>query len=179
MPKIYAVPYKFREDKDSGNHMVKHTGTPFEVRARTEYIQLNGAKLDKGGHPTGHIIGSKSLEVNQSDNPSSINTTLNESLNFSLKNQLAVLLTDAKALVVRLNSIKELRESQKKKTPISPDHLKDLVELNEELKSLIDSTKQAIELSNLELEKKKAQRSNTLKIYDDFAEIQDWLLDLK
>ena len=167
----FAIPYKFREDKENSNHSVK-LGESFPVRPRTEYIpiNLNGSKLDTGGHPHGSVLGAKTI-------PSSLITmeTGNEAHTGSLKAQLHTCVLGVKALLVRLNDVKDLRANRK--TPISLNHLEDLKTLNTEIKNLVDEVELATEAQKTEVETKAAIIKENTEIIEKTLELADWFTE--
>lgn len=161
---VYAQPYKIKEQEDGG-HKVKMDEDHYPVRMRHEFVampRLNGSRMDNGGHPR---LGSSVLAAKES----SIYTYNEFKPTCSLKTDFEMCLLQTRSLMERLNSIKELRESQDKKAPLSTDNLSNLKVLSKSIIELIDYTERATELA---VNKKNI---DIKKLFNDLEEIDSWI----
>jgi len=161
--KTYGCSYKWKT-KDGVKYPV--LDEEYEVRQSTQYTALNQPKAEKA-------VTTPTISIEQENLPvEDLRVQLPTS---SLKDHWDVCLLNIRVLKNRLNSLKEIRMAQGRKSPLSAENLALCRELEGELKSLAEQTEYAMSLQN-ENRAKQLEKVNTIQqVFDQASEVMDFL----
>lgn len=93
----------------------------------------------------------------------------------SLKDHFDICLLSVRVLTNRLNSLKELRENQGKKSPLSKENLERVKDLHSEIKNLIEYVELALQVNEKESTETAKKQEAISQIYSEAASLNDWL----
>lgn len=153
--------------------------TPSPAEPRTAVVELKSLEIQPWEEMTKDLVIDAPVNDQHQLSIKLQNTDFVEQPTCTLKDHFDICLLNVRVLSNRLNSLKELRANQGRKSPLSADNLERLEELHTAIKHLIEQTTYAKTLSDAEQRQRDDKVQLIDQVYTEAQSLTDWLETLQ